>query len=249
MSIDLEKYSPKHANQKVGWGPWASILVGFASYLVPIIILSIIIAVVAVIRGVSDPNDIVDGNNMIQNVMFSLFVSVAAVTYIFGYVKSRGGLKALGLKDYNLKHYKLVLGAYGVYLVSFISILTFVALFVPSINADQAQDLGFEDPTGFFNLSLVFIALVILPPLYEEILFRGFAFQGMAKAYGFFPAAILINGIFGAAHGQINVGIDTFILGVIASWLVWKTKSLWPAVALHAIKNLVAFIFRFVLMT
>ena len=68
-------------------------------------------------------------------------------------------------------------------------------------------------------------------------------------------AGILTSVIFAAAHlpegggsGLFWIGaIDVFTLSLVLVFLKQKTKSLWPGICLHAIKNLVAFISLFVL--
>ena len=55
-------------------------------------------------------------------------------------------------------------------------------------------------------------------------------------------AAVIVSGFFAFAHGQVNVGVDTFILSMVGCYLVIKTNSLLPAVLLHAAKNAIAFV-------
>lgn len=112
---------------------------------------------------------------------------------------------------------------------------------------DQAQNVGFATGQDGFGLAMVFISLVVIPPIVEEVLFRGFVFKGFQKSFHPVLAAILTSVIFGLAHGQWNVGIDTFALSLALCYLAYKTNSLWPSVLLHSLKNLIAFILVFVI--
>lgn len=238
--------SSKASNEAVGWGPWASIGIGVVSYIVPLVLLGIFIGLLASVRNV-DAQTIIDGVTPFQDFGLNLFLAIATVSIVIGYAGSRGGDKALGLTKFKKKYIPQSLAGFGIYLVSFLSIFFLISLVFGEFDADQVQQTSFDDVAGFSELLFAFATLVIITPIYEELLFRGFMFQGIAKAYGFLPAAIVVNGMFGLAHGQLNVAIDTFVLGVVASYLVWKTKSLWPAIILHGAKNLLAFVLRFVI--
>lgn len=114
------------------------------------------------------------------------------------------------------------------------------------INLLQQQDIGYSNPNSF-ELTLTFIALVMLAPFVEETLFRGFLFKAFRRTFGFWTGAIAVSLLFAVAHGQANVGIDVFVLSMFLCYLREKTDSLWPSIALHALKNLVAFIFLFIM--
>lgn len=114
------------------------------------------------------------------------------------------------------------------------------------VDLTQQQDIGYSNPNGY-ELTLTFIALVMLAPFVEETLFRGFLFKAFRRTFGFWLGAIVVSLLFAVAHGQANVGIDVFVLSMFLCYLREKTDSLWPSIALHALKNLVAFIFLFIM--
>jgi membrane protease YdiL (CAAX protease family) len=116
------------------------------------------------------------------------------------------------------------------------------------------QQLGFDAPVGW-ELIFVFITLVVLPSLVEEIVFRGILFRGLKKYIGVVSALIGSSLIFGMAHleffsgGSLNyiAALDTTILAVVLTALYIRAGSLWPAILLHAIKNSIAFVVLFVI--
>jgi len=75
--------------------------------------------------------------------------------------------------------------------------------------------------------------------LYEEFLFRGYAQYTLSKGIGFWPAAILLSGVFGGLH-LLNPGEDwvgaasVFAFGMFACFTLWRTGSLWFAIGFHA---------------
>lgn len=114
------------------------------------------------------------------------------------------------------------------------------------INLDQAQNIGYSNPDAL-GLVLIFAALVCLTPLTEELLFRGFLFTPFRRAFGFWGGAVIVSVLFALAHGQVNVGVDVFVLSMFLCYLREKTGSLWPGILLHATKNLVAFAVLFII--
>lgn len=87
---------------------------------------------------------------------------------------------------------------------------------------------------------LVFWALFfVVVGLYEEFAYRGYLQFTLAQSTGFWSAALLLSGAFGAAH-IFNPGETwTGILGIVLTGVLWcftlqRTGSLWFAVGMHA---------------
>ena len=132
-----------------------------------------------------------------------------------------------------------VVGFVGFLLVATL-LLTLVSLLDPSFNANQAQT---NEYTGAVktNRSLTLIALVLIPPIIEETVFRGFIFPAMAKKWGIIWGAIGSSALFGIAHLQANVSIYTFALGLVLCFFYVKLKSIFPGMAIHMLNNFLAF--------
>ncbi len=141
---------------------------------------------------------------------------------------------------------------YAVYFAGYIVIIMIASRLSTLIDVDQTQKIGFEGAYGA-QLWLVFVSLVVLPPIGEEIMFRGFLFSSLRQKYHFVVAAIVTSILFGVAHLQFGSGapllwvaaIDTFVLSMVLCYLREKTNSIWPSILLHAIKNAVAFVALF----
>lgn len=141
---------------------------------------------------------------------------------------------------------------YGVYFVCYIVIILIASSMSSLIDVDQPQQIGFESAAGS-SLILVFLSLAVLPPIAEEIMFRGFLFTSLRGKFRLRYTIILTSLLFGIAHLQFGSGapllwvaaIDTFILSCVLCYLRAKTGSLWASIILHALKNSVAFIALF----
>ncbi len=128
-----------------------------------------------------------------------------------------------------------------------------IAAAVFHINMDQKQELGFDTVRGIGDKLLVFVSLVLLPPIVEETLFRGFLFTGLRKKLKLLPALLITSLLFASPHlaeGSGGVlwmaGIDTFLLSVVLCYLREKTGALWAGVAVHMLKNGVAFAYLYI---
>lgn len=117
----------------------------------------------------------------------------------------------------------------------------------PSLNQEK-QDVGFNQINTGYDQIIAFIALVIFPPLGEEVLFRGYLFSGLRKAWRFWPALLVTSLLFGAPHlleakhGLLWSGaIETFVLSVFLCFLRERTGALYAGIALHMLNNLLAF--------
>ena len=102
-------------------------------------------------------------------------------------------------------------------------------------------------PETYLGYLLLFIAVAIIAPFGEEILFRGFLQQYLEHHWKDITKAVLITALFFAIiHMNPFWFIQIYILGIMLGFLSWKTKSIIPSLILHALNNTLALIFSFV---
>jgi sodium transport system permease protein len=82
----------------------------------------------------------------------------------------------------------------------------------------------------------VFIFVALLPALCEETLFRGLILSGFRRS-GMWPALLATGFMFGLAHASIYRILPTFFLGVVFSFVVWKTGSIFTGMICHMLNN------------
>lgn len=87
-----------------------------------------------------------------------------------------------------------------------------------------------------------FAVIAVVAPIVEETTYRGLGFAALAASFG--PvAAVLATGVaFGLSHGLVVALPVLSLFGVILAWLRWKTASLYPPIALHAVFNAAALV-------
>jgi len=138
---------------------------------------------------------------------------------------------------------------FGIFYALIIVVSLIISVISPDL-IDQKQNVGFDNITNNFEYLLAFISLVILPPIGEEILMRGYLYSGLRKVWKFMPSLLVTSLLFGAAHLQLGSGtalvwaaaINTFILSVVLVYLREKTGALYAGMLVHMLNNLLAFI-------
>ncbi|MFB0515130.1 MAG: lysostaphin resistance A-like protein [Candidatus Neomarinimicrobiota bacterium] len=85
---------------------------------------------------------------------------------------------------------------------------------------------------------LVVGGAVVIAPLVEEIVFRGF-FQGQLEAgYRDATKAVIFSALlFMVLHFNPWWSLQIYLLGMVLGYLAWRTGSIWPAFVVHAVNN------------
>jgi len=106
-------------------------------------------------------------------------------------------------------------------------------------SADDAQLIVkyfLEHPDFKHRAAVIFMA-VILAPIAEEILFRGY-FYGVIRRYGGrIPALMISSLLFAAIHVHLPSLLGLGILAMILCFLYERTGSLWASITMHAAFN------------
>ncbi len=139
-------------------------------------------------------------------------------------------------------------------------LLMIVTSILPGFDADEVQDIGFENLAAYYEYILAFITLVIIAPVAEEVLFRGYLYGKLRKYMPMVGAVLLSATLFALLHlnfgtdaesgefvvSQWNVVLGILPLGIVLAVLREKTGSVWASILLHALKNGVAFYLLFI---
>ena len=132
------------------------------------------------------------------------------------------------------------------------SFLQYMGLMILIMVAMEAINLWFDRPTPEFmtkvysstqNLPLLWIAVSVAAPFFEEFLFRGFLLEGLARSkMGLVGAIIFTSATWAIIHMQYGWFeiISIFIIGIVLCIAKIKSNSLYLPVAMHMFMNLVA---------
>jgi membrane protease YdiL (CAAX protease family) len=187
---------------------------------------------------------------------YILLAEALAVGATLGFVRAyRTKLSAIGLRRPRWSDLGYGLLCAPAYFLVYLVVAAALSQLIPGLDLNQEQEIGFDNISGKLQLAMAFVSLVILPPIAEEIMMRGFLYSSLKKGLKLFWAVILTSIIFAIAHlptggagGPLYIAaVDTFILSLFLIYLREKTGGLWSSMVLHGLKNAVAFTALFVL--
>lgn len=234
--------------KQVPWGPTSAILVSALALFGGQVLAAILVSFIA---GALNSGQVSQTwlNSISGQFYFVLVSDLLILAIIWLFMRSwKADWKLVGLARKPI--WKDIGYALLGYLVYFgLLILTFsLANSLTHINLDQKQELGFDNLLGTGEKLMALVSLVLLPPFVEEVAFRGLLFTGLRKKMKFAVAAVITSLLFASLHllessqGLLWVaGMDTFVLSLVLCYLREKTGSLWAPIALHAVKNTIAF--------
>lgn len=135
------------------------------------------------------------------------------------------------------------------------SVITWVFSQFPWFNASEVQTLAFSTYTVGFDRVVAFLTLVVVAPIAEEIIFRGWLYGKMrgilsskiSDVWSMILSIFLVSLLFGIVHLQWNVGVNVFAMSVVMCGLREVTGTIYAGILLHMIKNGVAFYLLYVL--
>lgn len=242
---------------RVAWNPWLGVVFVLIVYYVAQLAGGLLISIYPVTQHWTS----VETADWLRDSVYAQFSYILIaeglmVAALYWFLKHyRATFKTIGLLRPRWRDVGYGVAAVPLYFLIYLIVVAIASHLVPGLDVDQEQQIGFENASGFIPLALTFISLVVLPPLVEEIMVRGFLYSSLKKAMKIIPAALATSLIFAAAHlpeggpaGPLYIAaIDTFVLSLVLIYLREKTGALWSSITLHAIKNGVAFVALFII--
>lgn len=92
-------------------------------------------------------------------------------------------------------------------------------------------------PLGGWTL----VAVCVLAPVFEEIIFRGRLFSMLHHSVGALSSAVITALLFGLVHGDPRTMVEGFMAGMIFSYLYIRKGSIIAPILVHACNNAIAY--------
>ena len=105
-------------------------------------------------------------------------------------------------------------------------------------NTQQIFTSLMKEPWGY-------VAVGILAPLAEEVVFRGAILRtllGIMSKKNHWVAIMISAAIFGIVHANLAQFINALLMGLILGWMYYRTGSLVPGILLHWVNNTMAYV-------
>lgn len=238
----------KPRKRSTPWNWFESVCVGLLAIIGADLVVGLIVALLgAVFKTNTDVAWL--GSFLRSESITSTFVLYALSRLLgFGIITAFIHRRGVSLRQFGFKRFKffralgLIILASIALLVATIVVFLVVKQTLPTVDLEQTQDIVFTGAGTPAETLLAFLALVVIAPVVEESVFRGLMLPVFTARFGIIAATLITSTLFGIIHWQLNVGIVTGIMGLLLAWLYYKTRSLWPAIMFHSLKNLVAFL-------
>ncbi len=111
--------------------------------------------------------------------------------------------------------------------------------FIESLGVEMVQDTVdlFQKTKDMDVLVLMAITAVIVAPICEEVVFRGYIYPALKRFSGPWVGALVTALFFSVAHGSLAALLPLFIFGLVLVFLYEWTGSIWAPIAAHLLFN------------
>ena len=242
-SLPAEIETPQIKRQL--WGPWSTLGFGLVVGIAYLIAQAFVVVIFVIIKVTSDstfnPNQLLE-TLISDGLLISLAIFASAIVcvgLILVIIKIRGRAtiaEYLGLRRITKKT-----------ILTLLAITTGIIVLSDILALILGKPLNPEFMVNAYNTSiwpaLLWIAVVIFAPLFEEVFFRGFLFVGFRQSrigvVGTIGFTALIWALLHVQYGVYEIAA-IFVLGIILGIMRFKTDSLWSPLLMHVFMNLIA---------
>jgi membrane protease YdiL (CAAX protease family) len=223
------------------WSPWTAPAALVAGFALGLFAASIVAAIGGTSANPSHPGTAVA---LTDAIVFDLSL-VAAALY---FARLRGRLRAA---DFGFRRIPIRLGVAAFFAAGIVYYVA-TALYATALHLHGNEKLPSE-LVGKGTAALVGTAIFVcvIAPMAEELFFRGFFFGALSQLRipvgrrnaGTLVAAIVTAIMFGLAHvgsAPARYLVPLGFLGFVLCVVRWKTRSLYPCMALHSVNNSLA---------
>ncbi len=193
-------------------------------------LISFILGGIAGIFGVFFPSLLEEKNLSILNSIISIigFLGPVALYIVIKKVKIKD---IIPLNPLNLKNIFLIIFI-G---FSIIPLITLVSTIGDLFSKDIIFEQLYEEEINLNLFQTIFITAIV-PPIIEEVAFRGAILSGYKKN-SLLIGVLMSSLYFGMMHGNLNQFFYATVLGIFMAFLVKITNSIYSSILLHFIFN------------
>lgn len=240
--------APKKLPKKQGWVR----NLGYVAFIVAWVFVSVVasqfvtaLALQALLPSELLEKPVVSGIYSVISYGLSIILTFVVLPKI--YKKLASDREEVGLKDYPTWT-DIGLAPVG-WIVSTIGaglLMTFFSQF-SWFEIGQAQDTGFSPYMNGGERIIAFLVLVILAPIAEEVIFRGWLYGKLRARTNLVTSILITSLLFAVMHWQWNVSVNVFALSVVLCGMREITGTIYAGILTHMLKNGIAFFLLYVI--
>lgn len=190
--------------------------------------------VVSSLSAPASPDRELAASDLVMNIGFQIFIAGTVLVYM---MRRSTAADWLGLRwpAWSKVFFIAPASVFGMWLIFGVLQACGYMQWMESLGAETMQESvkllqTTEDPAVLWLMAL---AAVLVAPLCEELLFRGYLYPVAKKYTGPWLAACSSALFFAAAHGNLSALLPLFLFGLLLVWIYEKTGSLWAPIAVH----------------
>ncbi len=179
---------------------------------------------------------VVNTQLLIIGAIFSFFLLVVLLCFLV--LRGRNPVDLFGLRGVPFQQniraacYGLVAALPAIYFVHSLS------FYFSGAEAQPQPLLRFlADHAGLHDRLLLILTAVVIAPISEELIFRGYVFGVLRRYAGRWWALVISASVFAAIHAHIPSLAGLFVLAVALTLVYEGAGSLWAPILMHALFN------------
>lgn len=164
--------------------------------------------------------------------MILLLIPLCLVVYTKKDIRQTYGFAKAGLADYVGSVFIIA----GFFLLNIVIAAGMTMLFPES--AGNVESV-FSNLMGDSAAAALFV-IALTPAVCEEMLFRGMILHALGARHRMASAVAVTAVLFGLFHMSLVKFVPTGLLGLVLCLVVWRTGSIYPAMLMHFLNNMVS---------
>lgn len=182
----------------------------------------------------------VEGAYALSALISLIFIYLIPIAFVYFILKKEETTAEIGTfkgTKYFSRSISTFPALYGVPFILNILMMIIIHIFIGDNDLMESFNTVNDLAPANFNASLIlFVELVVIAPIFEEIWFRGIILRKLypyGSGFAIFTSGIL----FGLAHGNFQQFFYTTALGICLGYIAYATKSIVAPIIIHACFN------------
>lgn len=170
----------------------------------------------------------------------TLWASIAGLLLLIPVARKFGLPRLLGDREAWRQNWWRILVAWGVLIVIAVGLSRINSHADTSTMQTRMIQSLVDGGRTRFGAPWVLMLVALIVPVYEELVFRGLLLGGMSRHISFGWANAVQATLFAFVHNDSPRFLFYLALGLLSGWLVKRSRSLGPSIALHGANNALA---------